>query len=85
MRKAIALACLLLAGASWSATPAGGGAVAPSPLPVPEKVNCPDVLASDDLVPLKPKGWSVRAGQEHLFYLVSYDQYLAVLKACLPR
>ena len=84
MRKRLCLVSCLFAGACWGAS-APTTMTAPSPLPVPDKVNCDEVLASDDLVPLQPQGWSVRARSRHLFYLVSYDQYLAVLKACQPH
>jgi len=85
MRKRLCLVSCLFAGACWGASALPTMPAAPSPLPVPEKVNCDEVLASDDLVPLQPQGWSVRARSLHLFYLASYDQYLAVLKACQPR
>lgn len=86
MLKRLCLVSCLFAGACWGASaPPTTMPAAPQPIPVPEKVNCDEVLASDELVPLQPQGWSVRARSRHLFYLVSYDQYLAVLKACQPR
>lgn len=67
------------AGCTW-----GSVVNAPVPMPVPDKVTCMDVLASDELVLLRPRGWDVRAGGKHLFYLTSYDQYLAILQGCRP-